>query len=103
MGPGALTENITTRGVDLVAMPPRARLSLGEFAIVEVTGLRNPLKQLDLYQSGFLKAILDRSHDSYLIRKAGIKAIVQVSRAVRLSDRIVMELPLRPFEALDRV
>ncbi|MFP6728311.1 MAG: hypothetical protein VCB63_15860 [Alphaproteobacteria bacterium] len=42
MGPGALTENITTRGVDLVAMPPSARLSLGEFAIVEVTGLRNP-------------------------------------------------------------
>ena len=103
MGPGALTENITNRGVDLVALPPGARLSLGEFAIVEVTGLRNPLKQLDLYQSGFLKAILDRSHDSYLIRKAGIKAIVQFSGAVRLSDRIVMELPLRPFEALDRV
>ena len=103
MGPGALTENITNRGVDLVALPSGARLSLGEFAIVEVTGLRNPLKQLDLYQSGFLKAILDRSHDSYLIRKAGIKAIVQVSGVVRLSDRIVMELPLRPFEALDRV
>ena len=35
-------ENVTTRGVELLALPTGARLRLGAEAIVEVTGLRNP-------------------------------------------------------------
>jgi MOSC domain-containing protein YiiM len=40
--PGAMGENVTTSGVDLLALPTGTVLRLGEEAEVEVTGLRNP-------------------------------------------------------------
>src|SRR5512138_2108874 len=39
LAPGEMGENVTTRGVDLLALPERTRLRLGGSAIVEVTGL----------------------------------------------------------------
>src|SRR5215472_9826155 len=47
---GQMGENVTTRGVDLLGLPTGTRLSLGDTAIVEVTGLRNPCAQLDRIQ-----------------------------------------------------
>src|SRR6266404_715717 len=47
VAPGAMGENVTTRGLDLLALPTGTRLTLGESAVVEVTGLRNPCIQLD--------------------------------------------------------
>src|SRR5213083_2218495 len=44
--PGQMGENVTTRGVDLLALPTGTRLRLGDAAVVEVTGLRNPCTQL---------------------------------------------------------
>src|SRR6476661_4087208 len=44
--PGEMGENVTTRGVDLLALPTGTRLHLGGAAVVEVTGLRNPCAQL---------------------------------------------------------
>lgn len=38
-------ENVTTHGVALLALPTGARLHLGDTAVVEVTGLRNPCAQ----------------------------------------------------------
>src|SRR3954468_13504459 len=38
VGPGVMGENVTTRGVDLLGLPTGARLTLGESAVVEVTG-----------------------------------------------------------------
>src|SRR3954453_4832271 len=46
VGPGDMGENVTTRGIDLLGLPTGARLRLGSDAIVEITGLRNPCKQL---------------------------------------------------------
>ena len=40
--PGDLGENVTTSGIDLLALPTGVRLHLGATAVVEVTGLRNP-------------------------------------------------------------
>src|SRR6266852_3694209 len=37
---GQMGENVTTRGLDLLALPVGARLQLGEEAVIEVTGLR---------------------------------------------------------------
>jgi MOSC domain-containing protein YiiM len=45
--PGDLGENVTTRGIALLALPAGTRLRLGEAAEVEVTGLRNPCSQID--------------------------------------------------------
>src|SRR6185436_14859516 len=58
--PGQMGENITTRGVDLLSLPTGARLHIGDTAVVEVTGLRNPCVQLDQFQSGLRAAVLDR-------------------------------------------
>src|SRR5262249_15383789 len=39
---GQMGENVTTRGVDPLGLPTGARLCLGDTAVIEVTGLRNP-------------------------------------------------------------
>src|SRR6185503_8195219 len=52
VAPGEMGENVTTRGVDLLSLPAGTRLRLGETAIVEVTGLRNPCAQLDDIRPG---------------------------------------------------
>ena len=45
--PGTMGENITTCGIDLLALPTGAVLHLGQEAKVQITGLRNPCSQLD--------------------------------------------------------
>ena len=97
---GDMGENITTRGVDLLGLPTGTRLRLGDSAIVEVTGLRNPCRQLDDFQPGLLKAVLDRDERDNLIRKAGIMGIVHVDGTVRAGDPIAVELPPRPHRPL---
>src|SRR5436309_15763698 len=44
--PGQMGENVTTRGVDLLTLPSGTRLHVGDTAVVEITGLRNPCAQL---------------------------------------------------------
>src|SRR5215217_7390718 len=51
---GAMGENVTTRGVDLLALPTGTKLRLGAEAVVEVTGLRNPCKQLNSIGDGLM-------------------------------------------------
>jgi MOSC domain-containing protein YiiM len=96
-------ENITTRGIDLLALPTGTRLYLGNMAVVEVTGLRNPCVQLDHIQTGLMAAVL--GHDEYgkLILKAGIMGIVLAGGEVRPSDPIRVEMPPAPYRPLDRV
>jgi MOSC domain-containing protein YiiM len=101
--PGDMGENVTTRGVDLLALPTGARLRLGDDAVVEITGLRNPCVQLDRFQGGLMGAVLDRDADGKLIRKAGVMAVVLASGDVRVGDAISLELPPRPRQPLDRV
>lgn len=43
VAPGDLGENLTTRGIDLLALPVGARLYLGDEAVVEVTGAAQPV------------------------------------------------------------
>ena len=91
VGPGAMGENVTTRGVDLLALGRGTRLHLGADAVVEVTGLRNPCAQLDGLQPGLLAAVLDRDADGRLIRKAGIMGVVLVGGVVTAGDPIGIE------------
>jgi MOSC domain-containing protein YiiM len=57
---GQMGENVTTRGVDLLGLPTGTRLHIGDTAVVEVTGLRNPCAQLDRFQPGLMAAVLGR-------------------------------------------
>ena len=101
--PGAMGENITTRHIDLLSLPRGARLAIGETAIVEVTGLRNPCAQLDTFLPGLMKAVLDTAPDGSLIRKAGIMGVVISGGLVRAGDDIVVSLPEPPYIRLERV
>jgi MOSC domain-containing protein YiiM len=78
-------------------------LRVGDTAVIEVTGLRNPCVQLDHFQQGLLTAVLDRDEQGNLIRKAGIMGIVLVGGEVRPGDTIRVELPPEPHKPLERV
>lgn len=100
VAPGQMGENVTTRGLDLLALPTGTRLHLGESAVVEVTGLRNPCTQLDGIQPGLMAATLDRDAEGGLVRKAGVMAIVLTGGDVRPGDTIRIELPPEPHRPL---
>lgn len=103
MSAGHLGENITTRGVDLLGLPVGTRLHLGETAVVEVTGLRNPCAQLDGIQPGLMKATLGHDAQGNLIRKAGVMSIVLADGEVRAGDLVRVELPPEPHIALEPI
>jgi hypothetical protein len=101
--PGAMGENVTTRGIDLLCLPRGARLCLGAEAEVELTGLRNPCRQIDDFRPGLLAAVLDRAPDGALVRKSGVMAVVTRSGLVSAGDPIRLTLPPEPHLPLDRV
>jgi MOSC domain-containing protein YiiM len=101
--PGQMGENITTAGIDLLGLPTGTRLRLGDDAIVEITGLRNPCAQLDGIQPGLMAATLDRDAEGNLIRKAGVMAVVIAGGVVRPGDVITIALPATPHQALATV
>ncbi len=100
---GQMGENVTTEGVDLLGLPTGARLHLGPDAVVEVTGLRNPCRQLDKLKPGLMAATLARDPEDNLIRKAGIMGIVLEGGDVREGDPIRVELPPPPHRKLEPV
>lgn len=100
VGPGDMGENVTTAGVDLLALPEGTRLGLGGTAVVEVTGLRNPCTQLDRFQAGLMGAVLDRGPDGELVRKAGVMAVVIAGGEVRPGDAVLVLPPPPPHRPL---
>jgi MOSC domain-containing protein YiiM len=93
VGPGEIGENITTRGLDILALPRGTRLHIGAQAVVELTGLRNPCVQIDRFQKGLMEAVLDRDEHGALIRKSGVMGIVVIGGDVMPGDAIGVELP----------
>ncbi len=103
VAPGEMGENVTTRGIDLLGLPAGTRLRLGAAAVVEVTGLRNPCRQLNGLQAGLMDATLARDADGNLVRKAGIMGVVVSGGEVRPGDPIAVELPPPPHRRLEPV
>ncbi|TSA84648.1 MOSC domain-containing protein [Deinococcus detaillensis] len=104
---GQLGENVTTLGLDLLALPAGTRLHLGGEAVVEITGLRNPCAQIERFgaaqRSGLLAAVLGRDDSGHLIRKAGIMGVVLSGGEVKAGDDIEVEWPPPPWTKLDWV
>jgi MOSC domain-containing protein YiiM len=98
--PGELGENVATSGIDLLALPAGTRLHLGDSAVVEITGLRNPCVQIDEFQQGLMAATLDRDADGNLVRKAGVMSVVLRDGDVRPGDAVGVELPSAPHRRL---
>ncbi|OUE29953.1 MOSC domain protein [Clavibacter michiganensis] len=103
VGPGDLGENVTTAGVPLLDLPTGTRLHLGDEAVVELTGLRNPCIQIDALGAGAMKAVLDRDADGNVVRKSGVMGVVITGGEVRPDDAVRVELPAGEQLALQPV
>lgn len=103
VGPGTIGENVTTRGVALLDLPTGTRLRLGSTAVVELTGLRNPCRQLDDYQPGLTRALLERDPAGNVVRLAGVMSVVLADGLVRPGDPIEVVRPAPPHAALEPV
>jgi MOSC domain-containing protein YiiM len=101
--PGQLGENITTRGVDLLALPTGTKLEIGSDVVVELTALRNPCVQIGNFQKGLLKAVIDKDEEGHVIHKAGVMGIVLVGGEIRPNDSIIIDLPAEPHHCLEYV
>lgn len=88
--PGQMGENITTRGIDVLALSAGTRLRLGTHAVVELTGLRDPCAQIEEFSPGLLAAVSGRAADGSLLRKAGVMAIVLEGGFVQGGDPIAI-------------
>lgn len=96
IAPGAIGEN-------LLALPRGARLHIGRAAVVGVTGLRDPCRQLNDYQPGLMAAVLGRDAQGNLVRKAGIMGVVLAAGEVHAGDPIRVELPPEQHQRLEPV
>lgn len=103
ISPGQMGENITTSGVDLLSMPVGTRLFIGDEAVIELTGLRNPCKQLNSLQDGLMKKLVYKSRDGDIVRLSGVMSIITKGGVVRPGDSIRIEIPPLPHRALERV
>ncbi len=100
---GDLGENITTSGLDLRALPTGSLLRIGERALIALTGLRNPCPQINAFESGLLKQMLDQDDQGETVRKAGVMSVVMIAGIVRPGDEIVVALPPEPHIPMERV
>lgn len=97
---GDLGENVTTRGVDLLALAAGTRLHLGDGVIVAVTGTRNPCVQIDKLEAGLLAATKGVDESGRVVLRAAVMGIVVVGGEVRPGDSIRVEPPEGPRRPL---
>jgi len=100
---GDMGENVTTHGIDLLALPVGTVLRLGAVAEIAITGLRNPCLQLDRFAPGLMAATLGRDAEGRVVRKAGVMATVRRGGVVRPGDAIAVTLPPPPHRYLGPV
>ncbi|MYS23104.1 hypothetical protein GA0115240_14757 [Streptomyces sp. DvalAA-14] len=103
IAPGDLGENVTTHGVDLLGLPTGTRLHLGPDAVVEITGLRNPCRQIDRFRGGLLKHVVGRDEAGRTVRRSGVMGVVLADGDVRPGDLVGVHLPAAPHRPLERV
>ena len=101
--PGDLGENITTGGVDLLGLPAGTLLHLGETAVVELTGVRNPCRQINGVEPGLMKRLIRRGPDGEVERLSGVMSVVRTGGVVRAGDAIRVELPVGEPQPLQPV
>ncbi len=117
--PADLGENITTTGIDLLALGKGTRIHFllpssvtgGDghadgtegpqpHAIIRITGLRNPCPQIEKFRGGLQEKFIVRDQERKIVdRKAGVMSIVEVGGIVEPGMRLKVENPLK-FEPL---
>lgn len=92
VGPGDLGENVTIAGIALTVLPAGTRLHMGD-ACVELTGLRNPCKQIDGFQKGLTKAVTAKNADGRAHLKFGVMGVVVAGGTIMPGGTVSVELP----------
>ncbi len=100
---GEMGENITTREVDLLGLPVGALICVGETAVVEVTGLREPCSLMNDLHPELMKACVARGADGEIVRRAGIMGLVVAGGVVRPGDAIRVEMPVGEWRKMGPV
>jgi MOSC domain-containing protein YiiM len=100
LGPGDLGENVLTSGLDLLALPRDTLLRLGMEAVVRVTGLRNPCRQIDAFRPGLLRLAVRRHEDGQIRRRAGVMSVVVSGGTVAPGAPIDVVVPPPPNHPL---
>lgn len=101
--PGVMGENVLTQGIDLLTLPTGAVFRIGPDAIVEISGIRDPCKQIEAVATGLTQALFDRDAEGQVVRKAGIMGVVLAGGLVTPGDTIEVTLPKGPFRRLEVV
>lgn len=101
--PGQLGENITTRGVELLTLPLGTRLKLGQTAVVELTGLRTPCRQIEVFRTGLQERMVVKRADGAPAARVGVMAIVLADGEVKAADRVAVELPSAPYRRMEMI
>lgn len=113
--PSDLGENITTEGIDLLALSTGTKLhflpagsgsdvsAAGQHPVVVVTGLRNPCPQIERFRKGLQEKFIVRDANRKIVaRKAGVMSVVEVGGKVDKGMKLVVETPAA-FVALECV
>lgn len=104
ISPGLMGENITTNGIDLLGLPKDTILRIGKQAQVQITGLRSPCHQLnERIKEGLMEALIDKTPEGNVVRKAGVMGIVLRGGEVYPNDEITVEPPPLPHLKLEKV
>jgi len=100
--PGDLGENISTRNVDLAALPQSTLLRIGDEAVVSLTGLREPCVKIDRFRKG-LRRLVSVEAGGGMVLKHGVMGVVVAGGMVRASDLVQVSLPALPHLRLGAV
>jgi MOSC domain-containing protein YiiM len=103
VGPGAMGENVTTAGLDVLSLPTGTLLRIGNDALLGLTGVRNPCAQIEARFPGLLKRMVHRDERGDLHRITGAMAVVLQAGTIRTGDTIEVQLPPRPHQPLQLV
>lgn len=98
--PGELGENITTRGIEFLDLPAGSLLRIGKDAIVKLTALRSPCKQIDVYQMGLHKEFATLDANGKSVMEGAVMGIVLAGGEVKPGDIIQVETPPKPHQKL---
>jgi MOSC domain-containing protein YiiM len=101
--PGDLGEKITTRRIDLPALPQGTLLRIGDTAVVEITGLRTPCSKIERFRKELRRAVTEHRRSGPATLKSAVMAIAGNGGVVRRDDRIGVIIPRPPHRTLEPV
>jgi MOSC domain-containing protein YiiM len=84
-------------------LPTDTQIRCGPEALVRITGLRNPCRQIDDFRPGLRKSVTGRSSLGEPVFAGGVMGVVVTTGTVCAGDPLTVVLPEGPGRPLERV